>query len=111
MKYGSQSGAASMGEDIWGNIRSGCATVPSARRTGPPRSNSQYHRPTAITLVIQIEAPEASSVAADEVLGSTSMIARISSTAETAFAAVISRIIVMLAIRVTGPRRSIRPGV
>ena len=38
--------------------------VPSARCTGPPRSNSQYHSANAITLVAQIDAPEASSGAA-----------------------------------------------
>ena len=46
---------------IWGNRKSGHRWVAWARATGPPRSNSQYHRPKMITFVSQSIAPVVSS--------------------------------------------------
>jgi hypothetical protein len=55
MKCGSQSGGTITGGlTICTNWKSGYCLTLSARATGPPRSNSQYHRPNTITLVSQM---------------------------------------------------------
>ena len=82
---------------------------PAARRIGPPRSNSQYHSPNAMTLVAQMDAPEANSgPAVPPALPS--RIARISSMAETPLAIVTSKMSTMPAIRIAVPPRSTRTG-
>ena len=60
---GSQSGGTiSGGLTICANWKSGYLLLRlSARATGPPRSNSQYHRPNTITLVSQMAPPVISS--------------------------------------------------
>ena len=84
--------------------------MPWARCTGPPRSNSQYQRANAITLVAQMAAPEASSGPGCLVAGLMVRISRMSSTADAALAPVITRISTMLTQRTKTPRRSIRTG-
>ena len=80
-----------------------------ARCTGPPRSNSQYQRANAITLVAQMAAPEASSGPALPPAWPVRM-CWMSSTAEAALATLITRISTMLTQRTSGPRRSMRTG-